>query len=175
MKKAVAILFTCWFTFSSAKVSLKEKEKINWISIEELHLKSASESKPVLIDLYTSWCYWCKVMDKKTYNNDKVVAYINDHFYAVKLNAETKSTVIWNKKYYNYSESNNLNEFTLYVTQGQPGFPTTTIFPDIKGNPSSIPGFMEPKEIEPVLKYFGEGNYKTQTFNEFLANFKKTW
>ena len=26
----------------------------------------------------------------------------------------------------------------------------------------SIPGFLEPKEIEPILKYFGEGAYKTK-------------
>jgi thioredoxin-related protein len=41
--------------------------------------------------------------------------------------------------------------------------------------PAAIPGFMEPKEIEVILKYFGEGIYKKQNFNVYSANFKATW
>ena len=39
-------------------------------------------------------------------------------------------------------------------------------------DPISIPGFMEPKEIEPILKYFGDGAYKTQSFR-FLSQLLK--
>ncbi len=174
-KKLVVVLFACWMVFSSAKVSTTEKQSIQWLSIEEVNAKLTANPKPVLIDLYTNWCYWCKVMDQKTYSNAKVIAYINDHFYAVKLNAETKDSLIWNKKLYQYRAANNLNDFTFYVTEGQIGFPTTVIFPDIKDKPASVPGFMKPAELEPVLKFFGEGNYKTQSYSEFLKSFKKTW
>ena len=174
-KKAVAALIACWLIFCSAKVNPTIKEKINWLSIDEVNIQLKIKPKPVLIDLYTNWCYWCKVMDRKTYNNSKVISYINEHFYAVKLNAETRDTVIWNKKKYFYNLQNKLNDFTLYVTEVQPGFPTTVIFPEEKQGPASIPGFMEPKEIEVILKYFGEEKYKTQNFKEFSANFKRTW
>ncbi|MDP4285564.1 MAG: DUF255 domain-containing protein [Bacteroidota bacterium] len=174
-RKAVFALIACWFIFCFAKVNPTVKEKINWLSIDELNLKLKTETKPVLIDLFTNWCYWCKVMDKKTYNDSKVISYINNHFYAVKLNAETKETVEWNNKDYKYNSESKLNDFTFYVTQGQVGFPTTVIFPEAKQPPASIPGFMEPKDIESILKYFGEGYYKTQKFEEFSANFKPTW
>ncbi|HEY8659766.1 MAG TPA: DUF255 domain-containing protein [Hanamia sp.] len=174
-KKVVFALIACWFIFCFAKVNPSAKEKINWLSIDELNLKLKTESKPVLIDLFTNWCYWCKVMDKKTYNNPKVISYINEHFYAVKLNAETKDAIVWNNKDYQYNSQSKLNDFTMYVTQGDVGFPTTVIFPEVKKQPASVPGFMEPKDIESILKYFGEGNYKTQNFKEFSANFKSTW
>jgi len=29
--------------------------------------------------------------------------------------------------------------------------------------------------MEIILKYFGEGYYKTQNFNEYSANFKAKW
>lgn len=174
-KKALVALITCWFIFSFAKVSPTEKEKINWLSIDEVNFKLKNQSKPVLIDLYTNWCYWCKVMDKKTYNNSKVVSYINEHFYAVKLNAETKDVVNWNGESYQYNVENKLNDFTLYVTQNQPSFPTTVIFPEVTKMPASIPGLIVPKEMETILKYFGEGNYKIQDFRSFSENFKTTW
>ncbi len=174
-KKVVFAFIGCLFIFSFAKVKPTEKEKINWLTMDEVNAKMKTDPKPVLIDIYTTWCYWCKVMDKRTYSNSKVASYINQHFYAVKLNAETKEPVIWNNKNYNYDEANKVNDFALYATQGQLSFPNTIIFPEIRETPAAIPGFMEPKEIEVILKYFGEGYYKTQNFNEYSANFKAKW
>ncbi len=174
-KKALFALIACFFVFSSGKVKPTEKEKINWMSLEQANVKMMSQSRPVLMDLYTNWCYWCKVMDKKTYNNAKVISYINDHFYAVKVNAEAKDTVDWDNKKYTFNSNDKINNFAIYVTQGQLAFPNTIIFPEIDQQPASIPGYMEPKEIEVILKYFGEGNYKTENFSQFSKDFKATW
>jgi hypothetical protein len=35
---------------------------------------------------------WCKVMDKKTFTNPKVIKYVNKTYYAVSLDAEGKRT-----------------------------------------------------------------------------------
>lgn len=174
-KNALLALVSTVFIFSFTKVKPTEKEKINWLTMDEVNVKMKSDPKPVIIDLYTDWCYWCKVMDKKTYTNSKVISYINQHFYAVKLNAETKDDVKWDNKNYEYNSGDKINDFALYVTQGQLAFPNTVIFPEMQKPPAAIPGFMEPKEIEVILKYFGEGIYKKQNFNVYSANFKATW
>ena len=174
-KKAFVALTACFFVFSFGKVKPTAKEKINWVSLDEATFKMKVESKPVLIDLYTGWCYWCKVMDKKTYNSPNVISYINDHFYAVKLNAETKDTIVWNDRKYAYNSNDKVNDFAIYVTQGRLAFPNTIIFPKNDRQPASVPGYMQPKEIEVILKYFGEGNYNAEDFGEFSKNFKVTW
>jgi len=171
--KLILILFL--ISLSSAKVTVSKHDKLEWMNMDELNVKKKSESKPVLIDLYTNWCYWCKVMDKKTYNNSKVVSYISEHFYPVKFDAESKEVIKWKNIDYNYNETYKVNDFTLYITNGQPGFPTTVIVPDEKSDPIAIAGFLEPKELEPILKYFGEGAYKKQDYSTFKSTFKTTW
>ena len=174
-KKVKIILAACLIILSSAKVNPSHREKLDWMDMNELSAQLNNQSKPVLIDLYTNWCYWCKVMDKKTYNNSKVVAYISEHFYPVKLNAESKKIIYWKEKSYNYNNSYKINDFALYATSGEIGFPATIIIPDAHSEPISIPGFLEPKEIEPILKYFGEGAYKNQNYIVYKSTFKSTW
>lgn len=163
------ILLSTGFTIS------KPENKINWLSVEEAASLATGDPRPIVIDLYTDWCYWCKVMDKKTYTDDKVIRYINEHFYAVKLDAESKKDVEWQNKEFEYNSVRKVNDFSLYVTNGQLSFPSTVIFPSLKDGPAAIPGYMTPGEIEPILKYFGEGAYKMQTFQEFMKTFKGEW
>ena len=174
-KKSILYLLSILLICTSAINMPAGKEKINWLTLEEAQQKFEIEPKPVIIDLYTNWCYWCKVMDKKTYNNKNVVEYINKNFYAVKVNAETKETIEWRNKNYFYNSQNKVNDFALYVTNGQLGFPSTIIFSQLQKEPAAIPGFMTPKEIESILKYFGEEVYKTKNFLQFSKTFKETW
>ena len=171
----IILLLPVLFLCSSATFKPAAKEKITWMTVKEVQEKFKDNPKPIIVDLYTNWCYWCKVMDKKTYGNPNVISYINKHFYAVKINAETKETIEWSNKNYFYNPQNKMNDFALYVTNGQLGFPTTVIFPQLQKEPAAIPGYMAPKEMESILKYFGEGYYKTQNYMEFSKVFTKTW
>lgn len=50
--------------------------------------KAAKGHKVVMVDLYTSWCGWCKKLDQVTYSDDAVGAYTDANMISLKLDAE---------------------------------------------------------------------------------------
>ena len=159
---------------AAATTATSASPAITWMNLEEASGKLQKEQRPVLIDLYTTWCGWCKQMDKKTYSNKQVAAYVQDKFYPVKLDAETRSVITWKGKEYRFNAGYRSNEFAVYLTHGQLEFPTTIIIPP-GGEPQAIPGYMEPKELELLVKYFGEGKYDKLSFDEYQKTFRPSW
>jgi thioredoxin-like negative regulator of GroEL len=63
--------------------------KISWERDYKAAVKKSAESKkPMLIDLYTDWCYWCKVMDEKVWSDDAVAKRVADEYVPVKIDCE---------------------------------------------------------------------------------------
>ena len=49
--------------------------------------KAKSKNMPIMIDIYTDWCSWCKELDKNTYSNEEVIETAKK-MVSVKLNPE---------------------------------------------------------------------------------------
>jgi len=63
-------------------------DAIDWSSDYQIGLEQARvERKPVMIDFYTLWCYYCKVLDARTYTDPGVIGSAKD-FVCLKINAE---------------------------------------------------------------------------------------
>lgn len=152
-----------------------KKEKVKWMTVAEMQEAYKKSPRPILVDVYTSWCGWCKVMDRETYGKESVADYINEHYYAVKMDAESKESFEWNGKKYEYNTEYKSNNLAIYLLYGQMSFPTTVFLSAIDAQPAPMPGFLKPNEIEAPLKFFGDGAYKTKNYPEFMNGFKPSW
>jgi len=153
------------------------KPLVNWLSIEEALEKNKTQPKKILIDAYTNWCGWCKVMDKNTFSNPNIAAYINQNFYAVKFNAETFDTITYKeKKYVNNGTGNRPpHELAIEILKGQMSYPTIVYMDEKSDLITAVPGYMTPDQIEPVLIFFSQDIYKQLPFDKFKEYFELTF
>ncbi len=114
-------------------------------------------------------------MDRTTYKNQKVVAYINEHYYAVKYNAESKTAVLFNNKTYQYNQRYKTNDLAVFLSSGQLEYPNSIFLSSIDAKPAPLTGYMKPKEIEAPLKYFAERKNEEESFIEFNKKMKSEW
>jgi thioredoxin-related protein len=169
--------FFILITLSAILFSFKppKKVKVKWLSLTELTAAYEKEPKPIIIDVFTSWCGWCKVMDKETYDNDKVATYINENFYAVKFNAESQDSAVLGTKKYGFNPAYKSNGLAVYLLSGRIGYPTTVLLTGIEAQPAPLSGFLKPSELEAPLKFFGEGVYKNKNFPDYMKEFSAKW
>ena len=136
----------------------KEKE---WLSFNKGLETAAKEKKSVLVDFYTDWCHWCKVMDEKTFKNKTVADKLRDRFVTVRIHAEDRNEKV---VYQNKTFSN------VELTQafGIRGFPSL-LFLDSAGGPITIiPGYVPPEEFIHILNYIDLKYYeKKMSYEEF--------
>ncbi len=175
MQKVIRFLLIFALAFSISSFIVPNNNEVNWISIKELNELYIKQPKPILFDVYTNWCGWCKEMDRTTYKNKKLISYINENYYAIKLNAESPDSMFFNNKKYGFKKKYKSNEFAEFLLSSQMQFPTTVFLSTIDATPAPLPGYLSASDMEAPLKYFGEGFYKSQTFVEFNNNMKKEW
>jgi thioredoxin-related protein len=145
------------------------------MNIDDVQAAMRKQPKKVWMDVYTDWCGWCKRMDKTTFENPSVVKYMNEHFYAVKLDAEQKEDIRFMGKMFRANSTDRTHPFAKEMLHDQLSYPTSIFMEENFQTPQVIPGYLDVKQMEMILKYVAEGVYKKTPFPEYQANFKPTW
>lgn len=178
MKYTKSILFLV-LTFSLAlsvepEVNTTTSGELDWISIQDAETNTKKKPKKIIIDLYTDWCGWCKVMDKKTFSNSVIQKYLGEKYYAVKFDAEQKEEITFNGHTFKFvpQGQRGYHELAAALTQGKLSFPTLIFLDEELGVIQAIPGYKTPQDLERIMKFFGEDAYKKQSWQDFNKGFK---
>lgn len=123
-------------------------EGLKWYSIDDLS-KVDIGSKKILIDVYTSWCGWCKVMDAKTFTDPGIVAHLKKNFILVKFDAEQQTPVSFKGNKYEWMASgrNGINQLAIELLNGQLGYPTIVYLDKDLNKIRVAPGYKTPEQL----------------------------
>lgn len=143
---------------------------VKWYSMDEVLGLASKNPKKIFIDVYTDWCGWCKVMDRQTFADPRVIAYLTAHFYPVKFNAEQKTPVTFGDKTFNFMPEYRANELAIALLQGKMSYPTT-VYMNADGQLLSVvPGYQQADGILPILVFFAEDYYTKISWEDFTKD-----
>lgn len=186
MRNTLILLITILFTYNinaqeqGITDTTKVTPKINWLTLDQALELNKSNPKKIFIDVYTTWCGWCKVMDKETFTHPQIVEFINEKFHPVKFNAEQKESVTYNNKVYSYitrkdtatGKTSKYHEMAVYLLNGKLSYPSFAFLDEKSKLLFSVAGYMKPKQLEPVITYVGDNGYLEPHWELYLKGFQ---
>jgi uncharacterized protein YyaL (SSP411 family) len=70
------------------------KNPVDWYPWGEEALERAKrEKKPIFLSVGYSSCYWCHVMERESFMDAEIAAYLNEHFVCIKVDREERPDI----------------------------------------------------------------------------------
>jgi len=173
-------IFIAFISLSSGVFAQKKttsaKKEVEWLTIQEAYARTQKEPRKTIVDVYTAWCGWCKVMDRETYTNPEVIDYLNKNFYMVKLDAESKQDIIIGNTKYTFDANSGANQAAIALLQGKMSYPTT-VFLDAQYNMiQPLPGYLNAKAFHEIVTYLGGDYNKKEPFEQYkIGTYKEVF
>lgn len=154
-----------------------QKKSINWMSWEEATALENKEGKKYFVDLYTTWCGYCKKMDRETFSDDTVIEYVNKNYIAIKLDAEQKADIQYKGhtlKHQSGVGRRGMHELAMALLEGldRVGYPTYVYLDKDQNRITLSPGYKPTNDMLLELKFVGGDHYETTSFQQFVRDNK---
>ncbi|NOY90706.1 MAG: thioredoxin domain-containing protein [Deltaproteobacteria bacterium] len=89
---------------------------VNWYPWgDEAFERARREGKPVFLSIGYSTCHWCHVMERESFEDVELAAYLNEHFIAIKVDREERPDI------------DDIYMTAVQMLTGHGGWPMTTI------------------------------------------------
>ncbi len=166
------------FSFVSPGEPGPASVEIDWMTFEEAAERARTDANPkmVFVDVYTDWCGWCKVMDKKTFSHPTIAKYMQEKFYMVKFNGEQKEDLVFRGQTYKFVNSGRrgYHELAAALLQGKMSYPTVVFLNEKMEMISPVPGYHPPEKFYIIASFFGDKSYLNENWNSYQETFDKT-
>jgi thioredoxin-related protein len=137
-----------------------EGGKVSWLAFDAAAEQAKKENKHMIVDVYTTWCGWCKVMDKQTYSNAQVADYLSQNFVLAKVNGESSAEL--------HYKGEVMTERAFARKVGVTGFPTTYFLKPDADIIGGAPGFIPPDNFMVYAKYVSTKWYEKGSPQDYL-------
>jgi len=142
----VIFVFLCAVGLRSAEA------EITWQEYKTGMAQGKKENKKILVKFSAQWCTYCKQMDRTTFSDPHVTAYIKKYFVPVEVDTDKQKG--------------------LAVNYRVSSLPITWFLTPDGDRLYAAPGYVAPKMFLYLLEYVGEDNYQKGNLQDFLERRK---
>jgi len=109
---------------------------------EEAFAKAKAEGKVVFLSVGYTSCHWCHVMERESFVDEEIAAYMNEHFVCIKVDREERPDVdsIYMTAVQIYNQSGGW-PMSVFMTPDAKPFIGATYFPARDGDRGTATGF----------------------------------
>ena len=122
--------------------------KLRWEKYTEGLVRGKKENKKILVKFHAEWCTYCVAMERSTYSDPSVVAYINKYFIPIEVDTDR------NKGLAIRYRVNSLPLSMFLKPSGEQILP--------------VPGFVPPKMFIKFLKWIAQDAYLETSLKDFV-------
>lgn len=143
--KYFLVLFISGMLLSTAAPAA---ENIAWKSFDQAQKETPAPQQKLFIYFYADWCSYCRKMENETFVDPAVASFINQHFLPVRVNSDEQSKIA--------------------ARYGVSGLPDLRFLTPEGEAIARWPGYIEAKQLLPMLKYIQSDSYLKMGYKEFL-------
>ncbi len=166
----LAAALLCCLLLQNLPLAAQETTAVKWYSWEEAVELQKKKPKKIFVDVFTDWCGWCKRMDKVTFADPEVAAYLNKHFYPVKFNAEQREEIRFNNEVFGFVETGRgkgVHTLAYALLDGRMSYPSMVYLNERYERIMISPGYKEAADMLKELRFAAEEAYKTTSWEEY--------
>lgn len=131
-----------------ALVNSDSGDTIAWLSYEKA--QKMRPDRKFFVYFNADWCGFCRNLEKTTFKDPRITAYINRNFTPVRVNIDREKQIA-----------------TQYGVSGVPDLR----FISAEGEAiARWPGYIKAEQLMPLLKYIHTDSYLTQDYAQFLKD-----
>jgi thioredoxin-related protein len=141
-----------------------DAKKVEWLAFDAAAERAVKQDKHMIVDIYTTWCGWCRVMERETYANPEVAAYLKDNFVLAKVNGESANKLHWNGK--------ELTERQFAREVGVTGYPATFFMKPNAELLGGVPGYIKSPDFMIYSRYVATRWYQKGKIQEYVDSLR---
>jgi thioredoxin-related protein len=142
----------------------EEKSKLDWLALDAAVGKAKSQNKHVIVNVYTTWCGYCRLMDKQTFGDQEVAAHLRENFVLAKVNGESSSKVHW--------QGQEMTEREFARAVGVTGFPATYFLKPNAEMLGGVSGYIRTPEFLIYAKYVSTKWYEKGKIQQYVDSLR---
>jgi thioredoxin-related protein len=141
-----------------------EKAKLDWLNLDAAVNKAKSQNKHVIVNVYTTWCGYCRLMDKQTFGDHEVASHLRENFVLAKVNGEASSKVHW--------QGQEMTEREFARAVGVTGFPATYFLKPNAEMLGGVSGYIRTPEFLIYARYVSTRWYEKGKIQQYVDSLR---
>lgn len=148
--------------------------EVNWMDFDNAVAKMETEPKRMILFFHSEYVNGSKLMRHSVFRHPVLANYLNEEFYAVRVNYDTKDTLhILNNTFINEGEQLGYpHQLTIALLQPEIRLPAMVFFDSDFTLIYALRGYFPPKIVERYFSFISKGLYKDGNWEEFNQDFE---